>query len=276
MPFIVGCGRSGNTLLRLMLDSSPDMAIPPETEVVVAAAQAGGDAGTFHATVTEHWRFTDMHVDRNLFRQRVESLRPFSVAQGLRELYRCYAEKFGKTRYGDKTPYYSSHLPLIASLFPEARAIHIIRDGRAVAASMLPLWFGPNDAAEMGRYWSDVIRTIRATAAMPVLEVRYESLLRQPEVELRTIFEFCELEWSDSVLSYHERAFGRIREVTMDAQTTNGVVHAPVHRRHEIHRRVACPPDLSRIDSWREELSPADLAAFMRHAGPMMSELGYG
>jgi len=216
-----------------------------------------------------------MHVDADLFRHRVESLRPFSTAQGLRELYRCYAEKFGKTRYGDKTPYYSAHLPLIASLFPEARAIHIIRDGRAVAASMLPLWFGPNDAAEMGRYWSDVIRTIRATATMPIMEVRYESLLLQPEVELRRILEFCELEWHDAVLSYHQRALDRVHEVTMDAQSADGVVSAPVSRRHEIHRRVGCPPDPSRIDSWHEELSPADLAAFMHHAEPLMHELGY-
>jgi len=275
MPFIVGCGRSGNTLLRMMLDSSPEMAIPPETEVIVAAAEAGGDANTFCATVTDHWRFADMHIDASLFRSRVQSLRAFSTADGLRELYRCYAEKFGKSRYGDKTPYYATYLPLIASLFPEARAIHIIRDGRAVAASMLPLWFGPNDAAEMGRYWTEIITTIRATATMPTMEVRYESLVQQPDVELRAIFEFCELEWHDSVLRYHERAPDRVREVTTDAPSVDGAVLAPVHRRHEIHRRLGHPPDPDRIDAWRDELSPGDLAAFMCHAAPMMRELGY-
>jgi hypothetical protein len=140
---------------------------------------------------------------------------------------------------------------------------------------MLPLWFGPNDAAEMGRYWSDVIRTIRATATMPIMEVRYESLLLQPEVELRAIFDFCELEWHDDVLNYHQRALARLREVTMDAQSVDGVVTAPVSRRHEIHRRVCSPPDPSRIDAWRHELSPSMVAVFMRYAGPLMHELGY-
>lgn len=275
MPFIVGCGRSGNTLLRMMLDSHPLMAIPPETEVIVNAVQVGDDLEAFCAAVTTHWRFGDLHIDCDDYVRRVRELPLFSTSDGLRELYRAYARKFGKTRFGDKTPYYAEHLELISNLFPEARGLHIIRDGRDVAASMMPLWFGPTDAAEMGRYWCDVIGKIRAVTTMPVLEVRYEALVQQPEHELRRICEFCDLEWSDEVLDYQVRAPDRVAEVTNEAQTADGRVLAPVRRRHEIHARLSRPPMRERIGAWREELSPQDQAFFMAEAGTLMSELGY-
>jgi len=274
MPFIVGCGRSGNTLLRMMLDSHPDMAIPPETEVVVAGVQAGDDRGRFCDAVANHWRFDDLHIDADEWRRRVNALSPFSCSEGLREMYRMYAAKFGKSRYGDKTPYYSTHLPLIAATFPEARAVHIIRDGRDVAASMLPLWFSPPDPRSMADHWCEVITTIRAAQNLvPTIEVRFEHLVTQPEQEIRRVLEFCELEWSADVLRYHERAADRIAEVTRDAQMADGTWLAPVARRHEIHRRLADPPRVDRIGAWRTELDADDLEAFCDRAGWLLDEL---
>ncbi len=275
MPFIVGCGRSGNTLLRMMLDSHPDMAIPPETEVVVAGTAGGSDASTFCDAVASHWRFGDLHIEPLTWRHRVHGLETFTAANGLREMYRMYAEKFGKTRYGDKTPYYSAHLPLIAATFPEARAIHIIRDGRDVAASMMPLWFGPPDAPSMADHWVDVVTRIRSDQhVLPTLDVRYEQLVLQPAAELGRVLEFCELEWSDDVLRYYERAGERIAEVTHDAQMTDGTWLAPVEQRHRIHRLLNEPPRPDRIGAWRTQLTSADQAAFEARAGWLLAELG--
>src|SRR4051812_43739731 len=106
MPFIVGCGRSGNTLLRMMLDSHPDMAIPPETEVLVDASRAEHSSEEFLDAVMSHWRFDDLHLDADAFASAVRALPVFSVSEALRIMYRHYAAKFGKHRFGDKTPYY--------------------------------------------------------------------------------------------------------------------------------------------------------------------------
>lgn len=275
MPFIVGCGRSGNTLLRMMLDSHPDMAIPPETEVVVDAVAAGADVDRFCEAVTGHWRFEDLKLDRTEWRARVTALSPFSASEGLRVMYRMYAEKFHKTRVGDKTPFYAQHLALIATTFPEARAVHIIRDGRDVAASMLPLWFSPGDAAAVADHWCTVVSRIRNDQhLLPTIEVRYEHLVTDTERELRRVLEFCELEWSDDVLRYHDRAGERIREVTEDAQLPDGTWLAPVARRHEIHRLLEEPPDPRRIGAWRTSLSSTDVAAFEDRAGWLLDELG--
>jgi hypothetical protein len=275
MPFIVGCGRSGTTLLRMMLDSHPEMAIPPETEVVVAGARAGDNVAAFCDSVTGHWRFEDLHIDAHMWRRRVRALVPFTVAGGLREMYRMYAEKFGKSRYGDKTPFYSTHLPLIASLFPEARAIHVIRDGRDVAASMMPLWFSPGDARATADHWCQVITQIRSDQhILPTIEVRYENLVVDPEAELCRVLEFCELDWCPDVMRYFERADGRISEVTQDAQTADGIWLASVEHRHRIHRLVNEPPCADRVGAWRTELAPVDRAAFEDRAGWLLDELG--
>lgn len=274
MPFVVGCGRSGNTLLRMMIDSHPAIAIPPETEFIVAAAEAGGGASRFCDVVAGHWRFEDLHIDPVGWRRRIHSLREFTLADGLRETYRTYADKFGKSRYGDKTPYYSAHLPLIASVFPEARAIHVIRDGRDVAASMLPLWFAPGDVASIADHWCDVIMRIRADQHhLPTIDVRFEQLVTQPEAEMRRVLEFCELEWSDDVLHYYERAASRISEVTHHAQSTDGTWLASVQQRHRIHHRLNEPPRPERIGTWRAELTADDAARFCERAGWLLDEL---
>jgi Sulfotransferase family len=106
VPFIVGAGRSGNTLLRLMLGAHPDLAIPPETDFIpeLATRWSGPDdaRAAFVGTVTGHWRFTDLGVDAAELERRVARLEPFSLGAGLRTLYRLYAEKFGKSRFGDR------------------------------------------------------------------------------------------------------------------------------------------------------------------------------
>jgi UDP-3-O-[3-hydroxymyristoyl] glucosamine N-acyltransferase len=275
MPFIVGCGRSGNTLLRTMINSHPDIAIPPETEFIVDATQPGLDAVGVCDAVSKHLRIIDLHIDVDEWRKDVQALEPFTAAQALRELYARYARRFGKSRYGDRTPYYSEHLPLIAATFPEARAIHLIRDGRDVAASMKPLWFGPNNAGDLADHWRNTINTIRASAEfMPILEVRYEQLIREPRSVLAEVLDFCELTWNDSVLQYHVRAEEHFKEVVSDAQTSTGVKLAGVAERHALHALITQPPQTNRIGAWRTGLTPREVAIFSGRAGRLLEELG--
>src|SRR3989442_1424147 len=113
-PFIVGASRSGTTLLRLMLDAHPDLAIPPETEFILQVADlANGDnshaACAFVDTLTSHRRWPDFHLDRHLMEAQVAALQPWNTGDALRSFYRLYAERFDKPRWGDKTPGYVKH-----------------------------------------------------------------------------------------------------------------------------------------------------------------------
>src|SRR5881394_462023 len=145
--FVVGVARSGTTLLRLMLDAHPDLAIPHETHFLPAVLALAGDADRdeLFRRVTEFETWPDLGLDAHDYRRAIEGVEPFDLATGVRVFYRLYAARFGKVRWGDKTPPYLGHLAAIERLLPEARFVHLIRDGRDVAVSLEPLWFAPSE-----------------------------------------------------------------------------------------------------------------------------------
>ena len=110
MPIIVGAPRSGTTLLRFMLDSHPDLAIPPETGFLVPCAQLTGEGTNvcerFFQTVTgypsEAPACHDFQIPADMFRARLAEIEPFTVADGIRVFYQLYASRLGKSRWGDK------------------------------------------------------------------------------------------------------------------------------------------------------------------------------
>jgi hypothetical protein len=264
-----------------MLDSHPDLAIPPETEFIpeaAAACRAAEDpAGTLLESVTSHWRFRDLQVDADALERDIRALTPFDFAQGIRCVYRLYAAKFGKRRWGDKTPAYLPQMPVIERLIPEARFVHVIRDGRDVAISITPLWFGPDSVEEAAVYWRDEVRAGRelGRGLRAYLEVRYEDLIRDTEATLRRVCHFLDLPFDRAMLDYPRRAPARVREVITDYRRPDGQLIADVGQRHRIHSLLSHPPRADRIGRWRTEMSPEHIACFRDQAGSLLSELGY-
>jgi hypothetical protein len=277
----VGLGRSGNTLLRMMLDAHPDLAIPPETDFIpqVAArcADAEDPATEFVGAVTGHWRFADLGVAADELERRVALIESFEMGAALRALYVLYAEKFSKPRFGDKTPSYLDHMPLIERLMPEASFVHVIRDGRDVAVSIRPLWFGPSSVREAAGWWRHGIERARAASAglQRYLELRFEDLVNDPEPTLRRVCAFVELPWDPAMLAYHGRAADRIREVRTAGRDSRGHVVVTVGQRHAIHANTASPPQPDRIGRWRDELGRWERHRFESVAGDLLAELGY-
>ncbi len=277
---MVGFGRSGNTLLRLMLDSHPELAIPPETDfippITIACGLSFRPADAFVATLVEHWRLRDLQVDAGRIERAVRRLRPFDLGEALRIVYRTYAAKFGKTRWGDKSPGYLPVMPLIAHVLPEARFVHVIRDGRDAWLSIRDLWFGPDTIEEAAESWQRwIVDARRAAKLLPsYAEVRFERLVSDPEGTLRDLCAYLELPWDDAMLRYYERAPQRIAEVITEASDGERVV-ASVAQRHRIHALTAQPPIASRIGRWHRELPAEDVATFEAIAGETLAELGY-
>ena len=156
----------------------------------------------FLHTITSHGRWEDLRIEEGLLRHRVAAIEPFDLREATRTLYRLYAEKFGKPRWGDKTPHYVRRMKLVQQLLPEAHFIHIIRDGRDVALSVKDLSFGADSVEEAARRWRGGInRARRQSGELPhYLEIRYEDLVSSTEKTLRTIGEFINLPWNPSVL----------------------------------------------------------------------------
>ena len=285
MPVIVGAPRSGTTLLRLMLDAHPDLAIPPETSFVAAVAALDGrgddlrsrflDTITAFPPAAPNWQ--DFGLPRETLAEAVHALEPFTVADGLRSFYRLYAQRFGKSRWGEKTPDYSFHIGIIAALLPEARFVHLVRDGRDVAASWRQQWFSPGHEPEvLARAWMDRIEAARSagSACAHYTEVLYEDLVSRPEPVLRRLCEFLELPWSSQMLNHHERAPARLEEHRARVSLDGSFVVSHAQRLHQ-QRRTMEQPGTGRIGSWRESMSDEEVHRFERIAGGLLCQLGY-
>jgi hypothetical protein len=281
MPVIVGVARSGTTLLRLMLDSHPDLAIPAETHFLVPVSRLSGEGEAlrreFFRAVTEFPTWVDLALPAERFREELSQITPFTISDGCRCFYRLYASRFGKSRWGDKSPPYGVHLDRIGHLLPEAHFLHILRDGRDAAVSVKGLWFAPGeDIDTLARHWLDTIQTTRRLAGdcPHYLEVRYEDLLLNTRDVLHRICRYLSLPFRAEMLEYHTRARSRLDEVKTRYQTDGRVLITKEERLH-LHRLTSQRPDPGRIGRWRQEMSPQDQVRFESIAGDLLRECGY-
>ncbi len=285
-PFVVGAPRSGTTMLRLMLDAHPDLAIPPETYFInhshkvwrAARRRPGQDpVEAFIESVTGHKRWPDFHLDPDAFAARVREREPKQLGDGIRCFYEMYAEKIGKLRWGDKTPFYVIKMNVIARHLPEARFIHLIRDGRAVALSIKDLWFGPDTIEGCAEFWVKRIDDARRKAEdLPhYLEVIYEDLVRDPEPNLRRIAEFIEVPFDERMVRFYENVDERIALETPPEEVAKDGRVVSTDERMKIMENLKRPPDPSRIDRWRDKMPVEDIARFEAIAAERLRELGY-
>ena len=135
-------------------------------------------------TSTPTW--SDFHIAADVLETRIANIEPFNMSDALRALYGLYAEGFGKPRWGDKTNHLWN-LTVIQDLLPEARFIHIVRDGRDVALSIKDLWWGPSSVAEAAQYWKSGIQKARSQVVglHHYREIRFEDLVLDTERHLR-------------------------------------------------------------------------------------------
>jgi hypothetical protein len=189
--FIVGSMRSGSTLLRLIVDSHPRIAIGPET----------GFMGAVAATKTiPNWKNgKDWYRRLNWDEDEVNArLRDFYDGMFLR-----YATAQGKSRWGEKTPFHTSHMAAMAEVFPDAVFIGIVRHPGAVAASLRKSFH--YDFADAVSYWSATnLEMVRAATDLGsrFVACRYEDILQTGEPLLREVTDFLEEDWSPSLLQH--------------------------------------------------------------------------
>ena len=260
--FIVGSARSGTTLLRLMFDTHPQLCVTRESHFIPDLARRHGtgpvDAEALCDELLANRWYRRWQLDDDLVRAGLTAPPRPDFAEALRRLYRCYADAQGKQRCGDKTPQYVRHLPLLAELLPEARFVHIIRDGRDVVASFLSTAIGPDRFDPGVRLWRDAVAAGRAAGAAlgpeRYTEVFYERLVAAPEQELRRLAAFAGLDYDPVMLRYHKA----------EGAADVGRYHAAVSQ-----------PPTPNLRDWRSELSPQQVRRFSALAGDLLAELGY-
>lgn len=285
MPIIVGAPRSGTTLLRFMLDSHSKLAIPPETGFLPLGPTFKGRGDKlrerfFRAIVNypepaPAW--PDFEIPEETFRAALADINPFDVAEGYRAFYRLYAARLGKPRWGDKTPIYCLHLNAIRRVLPEARFVHILRDGRDAALSLRRMWFSPGREVEaQAAYWRDfVLAARRAGAGRPdYLEVRYEDLILHTREVLERVCAHVSLRYEDAMLSYYTRTPERLRE-HKGRSRPDGTPLLTQEERLRQQERTTAPPDPSCVYAWKQAMSAEERGRFQLVAGDLLKELGY-
>ncbi|MGH2753617.1 MAG: sulfotransferase family protein [Actinomycetota bacterium] len=219
--FVVGSPRSGTSLLRVMLDGHPRLAVPPESHFIVGLAprllRKVRGSTSLHKTLDDilgHERFQLWGLDVSDVRDRVLRSAPTTYSELIDVVFSSYAEAHGKSRWGDKTPGYVSHLPTLDRLFPTARFIHIIRDGREAAASMAEMSWGPPSPVSAAFWWRSKVEKGRACGRLLSMEryfeLRLEDLIEDPEEQLQAICDFLEERYSPAMLDYPSRMTQRV------------------------------------------------------------------
>ena len=269
-PFVVACGRSGTTLLRNMLDAHPDLAVPPESWFVASLARQrhrfeGGtafDVKAFVDALGDHDGFQRWGLPDDSLREALLEVPPVDLEEAVRSVFVTYALSRGKSRWGDKTPGYLLSMDLVGGLLPEARFVHLIRDGRNVALSLVAIdkpW-APNDLGRAALRWRRRIETGRklghALGPERYREIRYEDLIDNPEAILRDVCTYIEIPFDDAMLHAYQRP-------APAAGLSSG----------QRHSRLA---PIKGLRDWSRDMPSKDLVLVEAVAGSALESLGYG
>jgi Sulfotransferase family len=249
-----------------VLDRSPGIAIPDESFFVPLLARR-------HRGRIDRERFLDDLARLSVLADWDVSLEDISrrvhpaldTGAAIATIYESYAAKQGKPRWGDKTPMYMRHLPVLERLFPDAQYVHLVRDGRDAAVSFLRMpegtytrmWAHPDSAAEFACLWRTEVRAARELGARVgsgrYHEVRYEDFVASPEATASAICGFADIPFVPGMLEY------------ADDVDVSGKPH---------QQRLLQPPTAG-VRNWREELTEDDALAFEEVAGDLLAGLGY-
>ncbi len=264
--FIVGAQRSGTTLLRLILNAHPELAIPAEARFLSPHLNrrmaAEGLQGQELARLVDYLRadleFRAWDIDHTQVLAELGAATCVRLADLFEALHGSYAASRGKRIWGDKSLFFRE-VALLHDVFPGARFVHIVRDGRAVFDSWRRFDSTKDNAAAVGLDWS--IKTAwveRAFARLPAglrTTVRYEDLVAEPARQVEALCRFLQLEFVPDMLDYHETADRFV-----------GSRHSDL---------IFQPVDQENAERWRQRLTQSERRAFETVARRQLRLYGY-
>ena len=263
--FIVGMPRSGTKLLREILNNHSFIAIMPNESHCIPyfydrLNKYGNlqDIGNFDRFYNDFSKtiFYKRATKRDEFIDRVSwynAVREWSYAGIIEAFYKTYTLKKNKIIWGDKTPSYLLHLPLLASLFPQAKFIHIIRDVRDYCLSINKAW--NKNIYRAAQRWSDSIRKCRSDSrkltAGQYIEMGYEKLIMSPYDAMREICSFLNIPYENQLLTFNKSTenLGDARDFLGILETNHG--------------------------KWEEGLRKNSVVKIEKICSRLLSELGY-
>ena len=271
--FIISSGRSGTTLMRSMLVASEQVAIPAETQILhnllvkFKAYEGLGWADLSRLMIAEfesHHNFNMWETNLAAAYQKIVNLpeEERSLARIIDEVYMTYAtEKFPKAKvWGDQSPIHTFYLPYIHKIFPEAKYMHLVRDGRDVVSSMVKR-HGDDYLYEAVYRWKTSIKKTdefqKKLGLDQYIEVRYEDLVQKSEETLKQISQFIHIEYTPRMLDYWKLP------TTIE------------HKYKAFHQNLGKPVFASSVGKWKERLTPQQQDYVIKSISVELKQKGY-
>jgi len=214
--FVVGCPRSGTTLVQTILDGLPRLSVLYEADALIDIPLGlrswlanASEALTLAEAYPNSWAHS---FDARTARAVCRELGITDATGAMRVLAASQALAQGKGRWGTKNPKALLHVAELAIVYPDAQFVHVIRDGRDSASSQARVH--DRSVVQGALLWRTGMRTGRRAGSRlgpdRYLEVRLEELLSSPEEQIRRMCAFLGEDFDQSLLHFHTTARERI------------------------------------------------------------------
>lgn len=267
--FIVGAPRSGTTLLSSMLNAHSQIAIPYESNFMVDCYNKYGLRADLNddqererlldeilsGYFVSRWNPKVTKSDLNLDQCK-------TLPSLIQELYSCYAKKRGKSIWGDKTPGYTPHIHILNKIFPDAKYIHIIRDGRDVALSLVSKSWGPSNFPAAIKLWRETVSLCEVQLSMlphdRYLTLKFEDLVKSTR---ECLLKICNL----LAINYEEQ---------ISSTYPDKIDYVPNSVR-SIHENLKELPSETQCYKWKKSMCKSDQAIAYEIAGDILTKFEY-
>ncbi len=258
--FIAGCGRSGTTYLRILVDTHPDVFIPLESLFIV-------DYLKFEHCVPQKmlkWLFFSEPFLRAWYKGKTFNFK--SATDAFKKVNEYAAQMNGAKIWGQKTPRFVLYMDLFNSKFKNIKWILIYRDPRAVSASMLKSKLHTYSLSKACKRWKKdnkpIIDILQSNQAYDnILLIKYEDLILDFDQSLEKIFNYLEI---DSISR---------NEILSRKDISNYIIEGSKYKVTTI--RDGLKPNIKNIDSWKGFLTEKQVDYIEDLCSYEMEILGY-
>lgn len=275
--FILGNPRSGTSLLRLMLNSHPEITVPPECGFLLWLSEKYVSLENYNEKIYSQFvddlfktrKIETWGMQKNDLLKLINKEKPKSYTDMAALVYSHYAQKKGKNNliYGDKNNYYINETTKIKKLYPQSKSIFIVRDGRDVAASYLSIAKKNIDSKykpklsssipEIALQWKKSTLNANKQLDNPAsCIIRYEDLVRDPATTLEKACKHIGSSYTKEMLNFHLKNDEPTEFLQWKEKTKN-------------------PIDSTSISKYKKELTKEQVTSFESYAYEALKAFHY-
>ena len=269
--FMFGFERSGTTLLSMMMGAHPKLAVPLSvTGLWYRYDQTLDEYDQFDSDIVPEKLIKDILKEERIalwdetlnFEDILSHLEEHSFSGVVAAFHKAYASKKNKPFWANLDIVTLDEMPSAYAWFPDARFIHIVRDGRDIALSHETMPYGAANTLDCAQTWERRLTTnIKMGSMLPPHQykvVRYEDLVLESAKTLEDICDFLDLEYSAEMLNYTSMVDGKI----------------PDDRRW-LWPELDKKPQKSKCYGWKQKMDHKRRVVFEGEAGPLLRDFGY-